>query len=339
MKTFKILSVILLLLFVACKEQNKSSNSTTPEDSSIADSTTVQKTYAEISIAQGGEWVDGPRDHKEYNGTTSFKNINELKVPDNHTDHSWYIRYEGPGWESNKVGYRLYLDWRNAIDIFGKKVDTMVLSKVGQDGFDSYHEPEPWGQDILKVGNGLGIGSIGRLVDNKVLHFKEVDSTFASVKNTNEKSSVNVKYFAWKTGEDKIDLESTRSIAPNKRYTKHTFRSSKEISGICTGIVDHGVEYLTKESENKKWAYIATYGEQTLVPDDLGMAVLYEVETISNVIDGEFDYLLEFKPTTSPVSFYFLGAWEQEMNGIKTREEFLMYLDDLLAELNSNNKL
>jgi len=338
MKTINTLPILLLLIFVACKDQNKSSDSIT-EDSSTKDSTVVHKTYAEISIAQGGEWVDGPRDHKEYSGGTSFKNVDKLKVPDQHTDHTWYIRYEGPGWESNKVGYRLYLDWRNAIDIFGKVTDSMVLSKVGQDGFDSYHEHQSWGQDILKVGSGLGVGSLGRLVDNKVLHFKEVDSTFASVKNTNEKSSVNVKYFGWKTGEDKIDLESTLSIAPNKRYTKHTFRSSKEISGICTGIVDHGVEYLTKESENKKWAYIATYGEQTLVPDDLGMAVLYEVETVSNVIDGEFDYLLEFKPTTSPVSFYFLGAWEQEMNGIKTREEFLMYLDDLLAELNSNNKL
>ena len=338
MKAFKILLALMLLSLVACKDQNKNSENVT-EDSTEMGLTEVQKTYAEISIAEGGDWIDGTRGHKEYGGGTGFKNVNSLKVPEEHTDHSWYIRYEGPGWESNKVGYRLYLDWRNATDIFGKKVDTMVLSKVGQDGFDSYHEPEAWGQDILKVGSGLGIGSIGRLVDNKVVHFKEVDSTFASVENSMENSKVNVSYHGWKTGNDKIDLSSTYTIAPDQRYTKHTIQPSKAINGICTGIVDHGVEYFNKESENKKWGYIATYGEQTLVPDDLGMAIFYQTETADKVFKGEFDYLIEFKPTTTPVSFYFLGAWEQEKDGIKTKEEFLAYLDGLLNELNQNSTL
>lgn len=338
MKALKILPVVLILSLLGCKNQDKKSEPIT-EDATEMESASLQKTYAEISIAQGGEWIDGPRDHKEYSGGTSFKNVTELKVPKDHTDHSWYIRYEGPGWESNKVGYRLYLDWRNAIDIFGKKVDTMVLSKVGQDDFDSYHEPEPWGQDILKVGNGLGVGSLGRLVNNEMLHFKDVDSTFASVENSVGNSTVNVQYYGWKTGNEKIDLKSTLSIAPDQRYTKHTIQPSKEIGGICTGIVDHGVEYFNKESENKKWGYIATYGEQTLVPDDLGMAVFYDKETVAKVFKGEFDYLIEFKPTTNPVSFYFLGAWEQEKEGIKTKEEFLTYLDGLLDELNNNNAL
>jgi len=338
MKALKILLALMVLSLVACKNQDKNSETVT-HDSTEMESTPVQKTYAEISIAEGGEWIDGPRGHKEYGGGTGFTNVNSLKVPEEHTDHSWYIRYEGPGWESNKVGYRLYLDWRNATDIFGKKVDTMVLSKVGQDGFDSYHEPEAWGQDILKVGQGLGIGSIGRLVDNKMVHFNEVDSTFASVENSMEQSAVHVNYYGWKTGNDKIDLSSTYTIAPNQRYTKHTIQPSKAINGICTGIVDHGVEYFNKESDNKKWGYIATYGEQTLVPDDLGMAIFYETENAEKVFKGEFDYLIEFRPTTNPVSFYFLGAWEQEKDGIKTKEQFLAYLDALLDDLNANNTL
>lgn len=338
MKTLKfIIALCCATSIIACKSEKKEENK---EDISVEKEVVeTSKTYAEISIAEGGKWIDGTRGHEEYDGGTSFKNVQELRVPDNHTDHSWYIRYEGPGWESNKIGYRLYLDWRNAIDIFGKKTDTMVLSKVGQDGFDSYHEPEPWGQDILKVGSGLGIGSLGRLVNDKIMHFKEVDSTFASIENNATESSVTISYKGWKTDDDKIDLESTLSISPDQRYTKHTIQPSKAIEGIVTGIVDHGVNYFTKESTNKKWAYIATYGEQTLVPDDLGMAIFYEVESTSNVEKGEDDYLIEFKPTTNPVSFYFLGAWEQEVDGIKTEEEFLTYLDGLLSELNSNNSL
>lgn len=36
-------------------------------------------------------------------------------------DHAYYIKYERPGLESDKVGYRFYFDQRNAIDVFGKK--------------------------------------------------------------------------------------------------------------------------------------------------------------------------------------------------------------------------
>ena len=96
---------------------------------------------------------------------------------------------------------------------------------------------------------------------------------------------------------------------------------------------------LKKISQNKKWAYLATYGTQSLVPDNLGMAIFYETGTVENLVDAEFDYLLVFKPRTKPTSFYFLGAWEQEPNGIKTKEAFLSYLDQKLKELNDTNKI
>jgi hypothetical protein len=324
-------------LITACKSDKNEYVAQESKVEKIENST--PKTYAEISVAQGGKWVDGPRGHKEYTGTTSFKNVDSLKVPELHTDHTWFLRYEGPGWESNKIGYRLYLDWRNAIDIFGKVTDSMVLSQIGQDGFDSYHEPQPWGMDILKVGKGLGIGSIGRLVNDEVFRFKEVDSTFASVENSSEESKVTVNYHGWKTGNETIDLKSTFSIRPDERFTKHSIEPSKAVEGIVTGIINHDVAYFQKESENKKWAYIATYGEQTLVPDNLGMAIFYKVDTTSEVKKGEFDYLIEFKPSTTPISFYFLGAWEQEPDGLKTQDEFTAYLDELLYELNRNNTL
>src|SRR4030042_5678723 len=90
-------------------------------------STYPKRTQAEISHKVGGRFVN-----RKYEGGI-FQNITYLRVPPEPTDHSSYIRYEGPGWESDKVGYRFYLDWRNATDIFGKKTSDMVLQNVGQD--------------------------------------------------------------------------------------------------------------------------------------------------------------------------------------------------------------
>jgi hypothetical protein len=290
-------------------------------------------TYAEISVKQGGAW-----NNRKYEGG-SFVNIHNLRVPDQHTDHSYYIRYEGPGWESNKVGYRLYLDWRNAIDIFGKLTGDMILSQVGQDGFDSYHEMCEWGTDILKVGKALGIGSIGRWVEKEVLHFNKVDSTFISVKNSSKKSSVHIKYHGWETAGEKTDLSSVLTIGANNRHTRHTIQTSKAIKGLCTGIVNHGLKPVKKEGASKKWAYIATYGTQTLVPDKLGMAIFYKVSDAESIFDWQHDHLLVFKPTTSEITFYFLGAWEKEKNGIANEQDFYSYLDKLLAHLESKNNI
>jgi hypothetical protein len=292
------------------------------------------KVYAEVSVKEGGKW-----EGRKYIGGT-FKNVQKLKLAPEHTDHSFDIRYEGPGWESNKIGYRLYLDWRNAIDIFGKKTEKIVLPQVGQDGFDSYHEMSDWGSDILKAGKGIGLGSIDRYLNNERLHFYEVDSTIATVANTSKSAVVKVNYFGWKTASDKIDFISELAIKPNQRYTQHTIHPSKAIEGICTGIVKQkNSELFKKESATKKWAYLATYGTQSLVPDQLGMAIFYQVNTIQSVVDAEFDHLLVFKPTTQIVDYYFLGAWEQEPKGIKTKEEFLNYLEKKLQLLEKNNKM
>ncbi|MBS7256605.1 DUF4861 family protein [Flavobacterium branchiicola] len=293
------------------------------------------KTYAEISAKTDGKW-----EARKYIGGTVFKNVDRLKLAPEHTDHSFDIRYEGPGWENNRIGYRLYLDWRNAIDIFGKKTSENILPKVGQDNFDSYHEMSDWGADILKAGKGIGIGSIDRYLNNEKLHFREVDSTIATVFNNEKESVVKVNYYGWKTASDKIDFTSVLTIKPDELYTKHTIQASKEIKGICTGIVKQkNTELLKKESKNKKWAYLATYGTQSLVPDKLGMAIFYEVNTIESTQDTDLDYLLVFKPTTKSTSFYLLGAWEQEVNGIKSKEDFVKYLDQKLEILNKKGKM
>ena len=329
-----IIPVLAALAIISCKNENKEKEVTT-ETVAISQKSVPGATYAEISIKEGGQW-----EGREYIGG-NFKNVDSVTVPEEHTDHSWYIRYEGPGWENKHVGYRLYLDWRNAIDIFGKKVDTMVLPYVGQDGFDSYHEESAWGLDILKAGKSMGIGGYGRYMNDTVAHFRSVENTRAMVSNTEGNSTVTVNYEGWKTGKETIDLEAKLSIFPEGRYTKAELTPSAEISGLTTGIVKHGPELMNKKNEDGKWAYIANYGAQTLVNDEdkLGMALFYHTDQVDQLVDGTDDHLVVFKPTTETLTYYFLGAWEQEKNGITSEEEFVAQLDKLLQQLNENDRL
>lgn len=293
--------------------------------------------YAELSVKEGGKW-----DGNKYVGGT-FKNIQELTLPESHTDHSTYIRYEGIGLENNQIAYRLYLDWRNATDIFGKKVNTLVLPEVGQDGFESYHHDAAWGQDVLKSGRTIGVGSYGRYDEQNdfVETFKIVKNTTAKVVNEKDQSYATINYKGWKTWGDAIDLQSKLTIFNKDRFVKVDLSLSNTISGLCTGIVAiKNIPLKQGISQNKKWAYMATYGNQTETKkdDNLGMAVFYPLENFDKYVKTKSTHTIVFKKTKN-VSYYFLGAWSLEPNGLTTEESFYQDLDKKLEFLDKNNQL
>lgn len=290
-----------------------------------------KKTQAEISHAIGGAW-----EGREYLERTNFQNVDFLSVPAAHTDHSWYIRYEGPGWENELIGYRFYLDWRNAADIFGKKVDTLVLQLVGQDGFDSYHEETPWGMDILKAGKSLGIGSIGMVNDEgTVEHFESTDSVTCEILHNGYLSStIETNYYGWNTSNATCNLKSTLTINTGDRATTHKVQFDNPVNNFCTGIVKHPEGIFFQET-GEEWGYIATYGRQTLFDDQLGMAIFYQKGQLQKIDTTDtHNHLVVFKPATE-VTYQLLGAWEKEPNGIQNRSEFETYLSKKLKMLDS----
>src|SRR5690606_19571632 len=216
-------------------------------------------------------------------------------------------------WENAQVGYRLYLDWRNAIDIFGKKVDTMVLHQVGQPDSPSYHDDAPWGLDILKAGKSMGLGGFGRYWNESVAHFEKVGSTGVKIVNGHDTSTEHIAYGDWITGSDTIDLQARLSIYPQDRFTLVELEPSSPVSGLSTGIVKFSdLPFHRKASNEGNWGYIATYGNQTLAGDDdlLGMALFYKKGEVAEIRGGSDDHLVVFKPTDQ-LSYYFLAAWQQ----------------------------
>ena len=288
----------------------------------------TKRTQAELSHKTNGEWKE-----REYIGG-EFKNVDYLRVPPEHKDHSWFIRYEGPGWESDKVGYRFYLDQRNAVDVFGKTVPEVVLQKAGLDGFDSYHEKQDWGMDVLKVAKSLGVGSIG-YYDTAAIRVEKTDSVDSRiVENGVVYSSIRTNYFGWNTGKAKTDLNSRLSIHAGTRATHNRLTMSNELDNICTGLIkDAKANLFSKAGDENSFGYIATYGQQSLNKDNLGIAVLFNPNNFIEFTTDRFSHIVKLKPKQGSIDYYFVGAWELEPNGIKSEAEFTAYLDALAREL------
>lgn len=289
-----------------------------------------KRTQAELSHKTGGKF-----ENRVYKGGT-FQNVDSLRVPDEHTDHSFFIRYEGPGWESDKVGYRYYLDWRNAIDVFGKKTGETVLQKVGQDGFDSYHEMRDWGMDVLKVGKALGVGSLAYFHSGKANRVDQTDSVVVVIReNGNIYSEIETQYYGWEVAGQKLDLKSELNIHAGSRLTRHEIQIEKgNPEHLSTGIgKDKSVKVFSDKGTGKSWGYLASYGKQSLNDDDLGLAVLFPPRDFIGFNEDQFSHVVNLKPSDNQIEYYFLAAWVLEPEGIKNEKEFIEYLQKTAKEL------
>ncbi len=315
-------------------------------DASIKAPSLKKQTQAEISIKEGGQWNE-----KVYENFTAFKNVQKFTPPPQYTDHSYFIRYEGPGIESDKVGYRVYLDWRNGFDIFGKKTNTMVLQDIGHEDYEKYHHDAPWGQDILKVGKSLGAGGYGFWNGKAVELVSNVKSRDVSIiENGNLYSAFNIKYNQWQVNNNIFDLSSTLSINAGSRlaHTQLKLTASennakdvaqdprtglnKNFPNFAIGVVKHPGTRLILGNDNisnSAWTYAASWGKQSLSSAEsyLGMAVIFRKGDRKQQTEDASSYVSVMNTNGGELDYYFVATWDQELNGIKTEAEFKAYLD------------
>lgn len=294
----------------------------------------IEKNYPKRTQAEISHKIDGEWRNREYIGGT-FKNVDFLRVPSEHTDHSWFIRYEGPGWESDKVGYRFYLDQRNATDVFGKKTPAPVMQLVGQDGFDSYHNMQPWGMDVMKVGKSLGVGSIGAMTNGKVTRVEITDSVTCRIaENGALYSAIETNYYGWKIGADKHLLQSVISIHAGTRLTHQYLNITNTADTVCTGIVkDTKANVFRDAGDASRWGYVATYGKQSLNNDNLGLVVFFKDSQSLGFAEDANSHIVLLKPDAGVVNYYFAGVWELEQNGVTNEADFLAYVKAVAQEL------
>jgi|GEM_PF-1207440 len=261
------------------------------------------------------------------------RSVQTFDSPPGYQRDAKILTYEGPGWESDKVGYRLYLDGRNVLDIFGKKTPGIVLPKVGRG--EDYHAMADWGMDILKVGNSLGAGGWGVFKAGKAVQVGDADSYSARVvTDTDETATLEVTLK--NAGECQADMTTTYTINAGERLT-HINVAGDCARPVAAGIVIHpGTEKLASGGKDG-WQYIARYGEQSLVPDNLGIALFYKGGYAAGLSDDEDDSYVVFRKV-GKADYVTGAAWAQEAGGITDKAGFQAWLSETQAALNASGR-
>ena len=104
-----------------------------------------------------------------------FPKINEIEFQGDTPQLASYDAIYGHGamWENEWMGFRVYLDYRQSIDLYGKKHPQMELDQT-----NFYTTDEQWeagyGEDILFVGQSIGAGSFRGYASDSLLFVNPV---------------------------------------------------------------------------------------------------------------------------------------------------------------------
>lgn len=234
---------------------------------------------------------------------------------------------EGPAWENDKVGFRLYFDVRNGKDIWGKTTSRMVMDSVGTKAAPSYHTYAAWGMDVLKVGKSLGAGALALLVpldeqkDTLIrLGGNNIRRTaYRQICDGPVRASFEMKY-DWEVKGKPVQIIEQVSIWGGQYF----YESKVWVTGAPDGVqLVTGIVNL-KENSSQAFAVgrittLLSHGLQSENNDRLGMAVLVPTNSFafagtspksgSDVLDT---YLISQKiSSTEPCRFRFFAAWEK----------------------------
>lgn len=248
---------------------------------------------------------------------------------------------EGPAWENDKVGFRIYMDIRNIKDIWGKTTSKMMMDTVGTDPKVTYHHLAAWGMDILGVGKSLGAGSLalnvpragktdtlvrlGGINMGKIIYKKIVDGPVCAV--------FSMTYPEWNVlGDGNLtNITEEISIWGGKYFyeSKVSLKNAPKDAKLVTGIVNLKSVKSNEMSFNKTRS-LYTFDQQSENGDYLGMALAVKEEDFAGFgktpndegdIRNTYTALIKIVEN-KPVVFRFFAGWEHADKRFSTQEGF-----------------
>lgn len=243
----------------------------------------------------------------------------------------FFYQFEGPGWENDNVGFRMYFDERNGFDIWGKRTDDLVLQDVGIE--DDYHSLADWGMDVLHVGNSLGAGSIAAKSGDQVRRLMDTkQEVFEEVADGPVRAIFELTYQGWQVGASTYSVRERISIwaGANGYQNEVALVGGQDSLNLVAGIVTSKLDGEPEFGKNEPFKYLMTYGSQSANGANLGMALVSDTQNFVDYgsighSEGSVDstaYIEMNLTSQQPVNYRFVTGWETGNSNFGQQQAF-----------------
>lgn len=258
---------------------------------------------------------------------------------------------EGPGWENDKVAFRLYFDTRNTIDIYGKRIAGMVMDTIGANPANSYHTLSAWGMDILRVAKSLGAGSLA--IDFKDTAGKDTllriggsavkKETYTQVADGPVLAAFQLEYLLVINGRQ-ASIRQLVSIWGGQYFYQSTVTATGLPAGaqMVNGIADF-YENTASHTDTLGISALYSFGRQSENRDELGLALLMQTPHAAHYTEAPkaSSDITETHLASRPVynnretAYRFYACWRQTNNQFSSPQFFREFIKSEAAKLSS----
>jgi rhamnogalacturonyl hydrolase YesR len=139
-----------------------------------------------------------------------------------------------------------------------------------------------------------------------------------------------IDYDEWNTGSSVTDLTAGLSMAAGSRFVDVDLAMSNPLEEVAVGMVRHPDTVLLRGDMDvpfRTWTYVASFGQQSLFGDALGMAVLFRRMNLLEQTGDDHNYVSLLRPSDDSLQYAFAAFWAGEENGVSTADELRLALE------------
>ena len=237
------------------------------------------------------------------------------------------MKFDGLGWESEATAWRIYFDQRNAIDVWGKRRPGLYLEMFGAPEY-VYNLESPFGRDIYRIGDAIGIGAVAARVDGQAVRVSDVaERNWRIISAGPVRTIVELSYKGWKVGGREVNLTSRMTQWAGERGFDHRITATgADGLTLVTGIVrqpDLQEKVVTPTDAEPAFTRL-WWGHQVveegptatathMLPDEnLGLAIISQGKGSRAAADDSLNLLVQPQFENGKADWYVTGVWDQE---------------------------
>ena len=246
----------------------------------------------------------------------------------------------GAQWESELVGFRVYMDHRQSIDIYGKPTPQLVLD---QTNFYSTREDIAQGRgcDILFAGQSVGAASFRGYLNGQPTYVDEVEARGQRVIASGPvRAIVEVTDKNWNYNGQLLQMRRLYTIYAGHRDVQVDVQLSG--SGIDALPFCTGVQKLELESEGfvENSGLAGSWGKN--VPDKaakdliegVGLGVCVPAPYLTSTKEDDLNYLTLLHPYAGHIRYHLAICADMEHTGFHDAKSWFNWLHTWQTELN-----
>lgn len=277
-----------------------------------------------------------------------FPHISSMTVPGTTKFGDIYdaLYHHGPAFESELVGFRVYFDNRQSVDIYGKKHKRLELSETNF-YTTAKQKSEGYGCDILWAGTSIGLGSFRGWSNNNYVTLDSVESRTGGVLAYGPVRTV-VEF------KDKDWVINGRVLNISQRYVLYSghrdvnvsidFKGDTNNMLFCTGVQKlekNNTGFVSENGLAGSWGRNFPDKNDTINNkiETLGLGINVPTKFVNKTVEETNNYLILVNPKNNTLDYNIIFFSEKEENGMRGSKEWFGYLKEWREGLNTPCKV